>query len=246
MGKMIYRCRICGEHTDNRVCVACCERLAQPCQRCGRPTPTIKRDGKPAANPTCTACTASLKADTRRIGRTCRVCGKRSPDTDTFYQVCPACLAIKVPCPACGRPMSKYRKKGQLRKSCSLQCNKRLHPTTSEQGIKANRTRFAGHVYRSHQNRIARNSPEYKAWRAAVFARDNYTCQDCGTRNQPGLGRAIQLHPHHIQSFAERPELRYAVENGVTLCAACHRKNHQHVFIGRVRRNRPTDQLSLF
>ncbi len=245
MGRMIYRCRICGAHTDNRVCNACYERLSQPCPRCGRPTPTIKRDGKPAANPTCTACTASLKAATRRIGRTCRVCGGRSPDTDLFYRVCPDCQAIKVPCPVCGSPMPKYRKKGRLRGSCSQTCNKRLHPITHEQAVAANRTRFAGHVYRSHPNRLARESAEYQAWRQAVFTRDGYTCQDCGACNAAGVGHTVPLHPHHIQPFASHPDLRYAVENGVTLCPACHRKRHKHVFVGRTKRRQPAAQLRL-
>jgi 5-methylcytosine-specific restriction endonuclease McrA len=30
------------------------------------------------------------------------------------------------------------------------------------------------------------------------------------------------LHPHHIQPFADHPELRWDVNNGMTLCTNCH------------------------
>ena len=59
---------------------------------------------------------------------------------------------------------------------------------------------------------------EYKLWRADVLTRDNNTCQDCGVKLEKGL------HVHHIQSWNEYPDLRYAVDNGKTLCPECHRK----------------------
>lgn len=62
-----------------------------------------------------------------------------------------------------------------------------------------------------------RKTPRYKAWRAAVYDRDDFTCQDCGRRG----GR---LHAHHIKAWAEFPELRFEVENGQTLCVECHKK----------------------
>ena len=63
---------------------------------------------------------------------------------------------------------------------------------------------------------MARKQIEYRLWREAVFARDNWTCQECGKRGG-------KLHPHHIKSFAEYPELRYAIDNGRTLCLECHK-----------------------
>lgn len=61
-----------------------------------------------------------------------------------------------------------------------------------------------------------RNSDEYSVWRASVFERDGYTCQQCGEKGG-------KLEAHHIRPFAEHPELRLDVSNGVTLCKACHR-----------------------
>lgn len=56
---------------------------------------------------------------------------------------------------------------------------------------------------------------EYKQWRSAVFARDNYTCQVC---SQYGG----YLHADHIETWADNPSLRYDINNGRTVCRACH------------------------
>jgi hypothetical protein len=66
-----------------------------------------------------------------------------------------------------------------------------------------------------------RCSPEYKAWRVAVFARDGYSCQRCGD------ARGGNLHAHHVKPFATHPELRFDVANGLTLCELCHEAEHR-------------------
>lgn len=71
-------------------------------------------------------------------------------------------------------------------------------------------------------NQSIRTSLEYKLWRTAVFERDNYTCIWCGARS--GNGKAVKLNADHIKPFAYYPELRFAIDNGRTLCISCHRK----------------------
>ena len=62
-----------------------------------------------------------------------------------------------------------------------------------------------------------RNSVEYKLWRTAVFERDNYICIWCGDN------RGRNLNADHIKPFAYYPELRFAIDNGRTLCVPCHK-----------------------
>ena len=69
----------------------------------------------------------------------------------------------------------------------------------------------------SSQNEILRHSLEYKLWRDSVFTRDNYTCIWCGKRG-------IRLEADHIKPWAWFPELRFAIDNGRTLCLECHKK----------------------
>lgn len=69
-----------------------------------------------------------------------------------------------------------------------------------------------------------RNSKEMSEWRLLVFKRDLFICQDC--MSKCGNGKNVVLHAHHIKSFSEFPELRFAVVNGITLCKECHYKRH--------------------
>lgn len=66
-------------------------------------------------------------------------------------------------------------------------------------------------------NEKERKTPEYKAWRKAVFERDDYTCQFCGVRG-------VELNADHIKPFAIFHELRLELSNGRTLCKPCHLK----------------------
>lgn len=76
-----------------------------------------------------------------------------------------------------------------------------------------------------------RGSLEYKDWRKAVYARDNWACQDCGSK---GFNN---LNAHHVFSYAQFPEHQLAVWNGITLCVDCHQKCHpnMHILSGKER-----------
>ena len=71
-------------------------------------------------------------------------------------------------------------------------------------------------------NQTIRMSLEYKLWRESVFKRDNYTCVWCGAKS--GNGKAVILQADHIKPFYLYPELRFAIDNGRTLCKSCHKK----------------------
>lgn len=66
-----------------------------------------------------------------------------------------------------------------------------------------------------------RQNPEYKQWRKKVFLKDDYRCMDCGARGSAN-GKKIILNADHIFPWAKYPRLRYELQNGQTLCQACH------------------------
>ena len=72
-----------------------------------------------------------------------------------------------------------------------------------------------------NNNHSIRYSTDMKEWRKSVFERDNYTCKLCGNRS--GAGNCVTLNAHHIRKFSKFPALRFALENGVTLCEPCHK-----------------------
>ncbi len=66
-------------------------------------------------------------------------------------------------------------------------------------------------------------SPKYKKWRKEVFERDNYICQICFGEDERMFGeKEFSLEAHHIKRWADHKELRYVVNNGITLCRECH------------------------
>ncbi len=60
-----------------------------------------------------------------------------------------------------------------------------------------------------------RNDGLYANWRLQVYRRDNYKCRI----NKNCQGRIIA---HHILPWRDYPELRYEINNGITLCQAHH------------------------
>lgn len=76
------------------------------------------------------------------------------------------------------------------------------------------------------EHRMIRKSLEYRIWREAVFARDNWCCVLCGDRSRSD--HAVRLEADHIKPFAFYPELRFAINNGRTLCRPCHLKQDTH------------------
>jgi len=70
-------------------------------------------------------------------------------------------------------------------------------------------------------NKRIRSSSLFKIWRETVFLRDNFKCQNknCTYCNNK-IG--VFLHPHHIKSFSEFPELRFDINNGITYCREFH------------------------
>ena len=104
----------------------------------------------------------------------------------------------KLPCPDCGKV--KWRS--------SEKCRDCGH-TRGE-----NHPMWKGGI--TPFNHLIRNSTPSKIWNINVKTRDNFKCK---IANKDCSGK---LEAHHILSFAKFPELRFDINNGITLCRFHH------------------------
>lgn len=114
----------------------------------------------------------------------------------------------------------KQHPKGMLGKKTSIKTRKKL--SDALKGSKSYLWR--GGI--TEANYRIRHSLEYKLWREAVFERDKYTCIWCGAKS--GVGKKVILQADHIKPFALYPELRFAIDNGRTLCKSCHKTTNTY------------------
>lgn len=74
---------------------------------------------------------------------------------------------------------------------------------------------WKGGITKEH-NKL-RGSLEYILWRNEVYKRDCWTCKICKIKCEKG-----NIVAHHLKKFSDYPELRFILENGMTLCRKCH------------------------
>jgi hypothetical protein len=67
-----------------------------------------------------------------------------------------------------------------------------------------------------------RFTPEYNNWKENVFKKNNYICQICNNRGG-------DLNAHHLMGYNKYIELRFNLDNGITLCETCH-DNFHHIY----------------
>ena len=116
-------------------------------------------------------------------------------------------------CQGCGFKIIKPSKQAistfEKRKFCTKIC-------ADEHGF-----RYSGESHPNYRPDSRRKSRAGKhgAWARAVISRDQATCRKCGAKN-------LELHAHHIKPYATHPELRWVLDNGLTLCYRCHWQEH--------------------
>ncbi len=108
----------------------------------------------------------------------------------------------------CGHRMSTYN-----RKMCKKCWGLSVRGENNPQWIKDR-----GLLQRYGDDNKDRRSSAYNNWRKQVWLRDNFACK---IANPDCAGR---LEAHHILGYTEYPELRYKINNGITLCHAHHPK----------------------
>uniref|UniRef100_A0A6M3KFA5 Uncharacterized protein n=1 Tax=viral metagenome TaxID=1070528 RepID=A0A6M3KFA5_9ZZZZ len=150
--------------------------------------------------------------------------------------------------------------KGGVSKSFCVDCGKKIQGRC-KRCFSCRKKYYRGEISsswkggRSKIEKYIRSLPEYRKWRKSVFERDNYTCIKCGVRSKKG--KKVYLEAHHNRFFSKilldfmkkyneldfMKDLKtltnnvinyfpfWDINNGITLCVDCHRKNNLHVKI---------------
>lgn len=118
---------------------------------------------------------------------------------------------ITKKCKKCGKEFITKKSLSRV-ECCSIRCSKLgIIPWNK----KENRENILN-------NNRDRQSEQYKKWRISVYKKDFFTCQHCHKKCDNK-----NIVAHHIHYFANFPELRFSVKNGITLCRSCHLLLHK-------------------
>ena len=112
-------------------------------------------------------------------------------------------------CETCGkeyrRSLSELKKSDGVSRFCSIKC-----------------VNYKGENNPNYNNSSTiPDKHRLRMWGLEVKKRDDYTCQDCGENNKH------LLHSHHLKERRDFPELRFNLDNGITLCIGCHAERHK-------------------
>ena len=114
---------------------------------------------------------------------------------------------IEMKCPTCGKIF--YERNGR-----KIYCSHKCYAKALEE-IQGGENSHFWRGGKTKESKLIKTSAEYKKWRNAVFTRDFYKCVKCGSSRN--------LEAHHIKEQCNYPALRFDINNGLTLCHACHK-----------------------
>lgn len=94
------------------------------------------------------------------------------------------------------------------------------------------------HDLTGEERETRRDMYQQSQWRKKVYARDGYTCQKCGDDS------GGNLNAHHIIPHCRDKESAWDIDNGITLCATCHRGFHSRYGLKKCTRDDLAEYLS--
>ena len=123
---------------------------------------------------------------------------------------------VNIECDLCHnvitRAYREYAKRNRNGKYYCHDCNNKLLSGDNSPNWNSNKTNE-----KREKDRYMLDSSQ-SDFAKKVYARDNYTCQVCGSKTN--------LQAHHIESYNSCVEKRSDVTNGITLCKNCHQNFH--------------------
>lgn len=146
--------------------------------------------------------------------KNCTQCNKNyyKPSNKAYWQFAASQFCSK----SCKGKAQGFQKKEPLKKNCIV-CNKEYSKPSNQQKIWWESSKYCSQSCyigerKSNAQYITYRGSENQTWKRQVKKRDSYQCRinngDCsGT-----------LEVHHILRFTDYPELRYDINNGITLC----------------------------
>lgn len=216
---------------DNRhpnillLCAICKNQVSVRYSRLGK-----NKSKKVSCSPPCRSKLYSLLKPSKypQVIQQCIICAtdiwaNNCKEANNARKTCSAeCLSIETSRRHKGKPKSlqarynmSFARTGKRLPPRSIEWRKKMSEANKRRVAEGRHNWYKGGVTPIHK--AIRKSIEFKLWREAVFRRDDYRCLDCGERGG-------ELHPDHIQPFAEYPRLRFDIYNGRTLCAYCHKQ----------------------
>lgn len=203
------------------LCIACHREQAsqrrqnrETCPKCGNPK---HRQSKVCRD----CCLKSIRKPSSYLHRKCKKCKVQMRVHRVHAKRGQGWYCSRA-CARSGRPT---RKRQRISASCA-NCEKKIERHKSDYRKRRGDKWFCSpecwyswnqgsHHYLWGGGQHERMCPQYKPWRREVLLRDGGKCRFCGCKDK--------LHVHHIRPFRNHAELRWKVENGLTLCESCHR-----------------------
>lgn len=132
---------------------------------------------------------------------------------------------IVLQCDQCLKSFERYpssvfwsEQRNNKKTFCSVECRANHYSKENNPNWISDRNQL------KDRNKSIRWSTEMCDWRKSVYERDNYSCVICNIRG-------TELNAHHIKRFCEYPELRFCVDNGITLCEEHHKSTYKKEYL---------------
>lgn len=234
---LLKSCENCGKQfkvrnkskfEKSRYCSVSCKRAHLSKIMVGEKGANYRNGNRLKSTVMCDNCGTEFRKDNAQIkrrkhhfcGRKCQIEFYQREENKLSGEQSPKYSKVNTICEWCGKTFKSYKSTAYEVRFCSMNCRNNWQ---SEMMRGENHYNWRGGITGQRQIDMARK--EYRHWRISVFQRDKYTCQICGD------SRGGNLRAHHIKPYSVFKNLRYDIDNGITVCDDCHKKIHSQLDI---------------